>query len=163
LVVGNDLDTAAKKELDAHLSACPPCRGYWQDMESSMYVLRDPAAAVSEQPHNSVWPRVASRLPRRAPKHSYAPFRGWMAAASVALACSVLVAYGVTYQSPGASQPFAVPGQMIGGLPSETNDGVHWKAGAPSPRDFFGDENEDSQSREFRSHRDLDLRFHRTK
>ena len=150
LFVGDDLDIASKKELKAHLSACSPCRQYWQEMKSSLRVLHDPAGDVSDSPSDSVWPRVASRLPRRAPRQGHSRFHGWIAASSVVAACCVLVAYGITYQSPNTTHTLNVPGDVFGGFSSGSDDD-----GLKSRIKF---EDDDANSPELRWHRELEKR-----
>jgi hypothetical protein len=132
LWAGNDLDASGKRELKSHLSACEPCRGYWREMKSSMHALHEPAVvepavrapgmAEHEPAFNSLWPRISSRMPRRARLPKQHRFNGWAAAASVAAACCVLVAYAVTYNPPLSHNDYAVPAIPSQFVPSGAMD-----------------------------------------
>lgn len=129
LWAGNDLEAAGKREVKAHLADCQPCREYWQEMKVSMQALHAPANAPTGAEQPSLWPKISSRLPKRVRKPRQTRFNGWAAAASVAAACMVLVAYAVNYPyQPHGPIDYAVPSQML--MPSP----VDYSPERPAPK-----------------------------
>ena len=87
LWIGNDLEETSAGEVRRHLHECPACHGHYQQLRSSMRVLQDRGAGLSDSFGWSIWPEVSRMLPaRREPA-----FNGWLPAVAVAAACLVMV------------------------------------------------------------------------
>ncbi len=105
LSIGGDLDPGLRWPLKQHLAGCLDCRAFFRQMKQCITQLREPPLAPPQRDAASVWPAVVRKLPQRARALRKERFNGWVAGLSVALACSVLVVYAVTYESPTAIQP----------------------------------------------------------
>ncbi|MEK6259679.1 MAG: hypothetical protein AABP62_13765 [Planctomycetota bacterium] len=113
LWVGSDLSDAGDAEsLRTHVAACPKCHAGQRRLQESLDVLQSvsTAATVAEtQPHSrpSLWPRVAAALPERPRVRDR--FNGWIPAAAMALAASMMVAVSISsvQRELGSQRPLA--------------------------------------------------------
>lgn len=89
---GDAVDPAVSALLEAHLTECSQCRGYLSGMTVSLESLQTCAAdSVSPALSRSLWPSVASRLPRREPMTVAARFNLWVPTAATAAACAAMI------------------------------------------------------------------------
>lgn len=97
LWIGRDLADASESEaLRAHLAECPNCASRHSEMQKSLEALQSVstlALSVEAPGRTSLWPRlvmVLGEVPRRRDQ-----FNGWIPAAAMALAASVMVGVSV--------------------------------------------------------------------
>ena len=113
LWVGHDLSDAGDAEsLRIHVAACPLCRAQQRRLQESLDALQSistAATAVEPQSHPrpSLWPRVAAALPEW--PRGRDRFNGWIPAAAMALAASLMVAVSISsvQREMGSQQPLA--------------------------------------------------------
>jgi Putative zinc-finger len=111
LWVGHDLsDTADAQALQVHVEACPACREFHLRLQQSLDALQTiSTSALDREPHAqprpSVWPRVAVLLMDRPRIRDR--FNGWIPAAAMALAASLMVAVSISsvQRELGTSRP----------------------------------------------------------
>lgn len=98
LWVGNDLaDASDASALQEHLEVCPECATARQQLVESLDALQSAStiglASQSAAQGSSLWPRIASVL-KEPPRHRD-QFNGWIPAAAMALAATVMVSVSV--------------------------------------------------------------------
>jgi hypothetical protein len=106
LWVGHDLPDASESEgLRAHLKHCPGCSLLARRLQEGLEALQSISSASLPMAGEraSLWPRLATMLkevPRRRDQ-----FNGWIPAAAMALAASVMIAVSIVQVRPelGAS------------------------------------------------------------
>jgi hypothetical protein len=94
LLAGNDLDAAARLEVERHLATCPDCRVEWMELQAGQRALErareTPAEVEIETP--SIWCEVQPRIRVVEDRAARGSWRGWLPAAAMAAAClAVLV------------------------------------------------------------------------
>ena len=125
LWVGRDLsDAGDAKTLQVHVTACPTCRALQRRLLQSLDALQSISTAATEveqqsHPRPSLWPRVAAALPERPCIRDR--FNGWIPAAAMALAASLMVAVSISSVQ-----------RELGGQPSLT-----WRTSPSDGRNLF--------------------------
>jgi hypothetical protein len=92
LLVGDDLEDAAKAELHDHLRECAPCREYHQSMTAVPSPFEDLEERTVLSQHDSLWPGLLDRLPSK-PGARVHDFNGWWAALAVGVACFAIALF----------------------------------------------------------------------
>ena len=113
LWIGRDLSDAVDAEsLQIHVAACPKCHARQGRLQESLDALQSASTAANDvetQAHSrpSLWPRVAAALPEWPRRRDR--FNGWIPAAAMALAASLMVAVSIAsvQRELGSQQPLA--------------------------------------------------------
>lgn len=120
LWIGRDLSDASDAEsLQVHLATCPKCHVRQQRLQQSLDALQSISTAATEveqqsYPRPSLWPRVVAALPE-CPR-GRDRFNGWIPAAAMALAATLMVAVSITTVQ-----------QELGSLaPASPTEGRNW-------------------------------------
>lgn len=123
LWIGRDLaDASEVLALQTHLSSCEGCRKYEVSLQRSLDVLQAASITVVESSSRamsrpSLWPRVMASLPLVTRGRDR--FNGWIPAAGIALAASLMVAVSIS----------SVQRELSG------SHSLTWKLGPQSPSD----------------------------
>lgn len=121
LWIGRDLSDAAEAQsLQVHLASCPKCRTRERQLQTMLDTLQSVSTAATSPETSlrpSVWPRVAAALSQR--PRALDRFNGWIPAAAMTLAASLMVAVSIASveQELGTPRPLA------------------WRLGSNSPSD----------------------------
>lgn len=118
LLVGGDPGESTVAKLQGHLDDCHCCRDYQRQMTACLGTLKEPddydGAPVTGG--ESLWPRVASQLPRRDTAWKMSRFNGWVPAALIAASCMVILYSSLRSQFQAADPPViwldSVPNQI---------------------------------------------------
>lgn len=98
LSVGGDLDDAQWQSVREHVEACPKCRRFCRELQSSMRLLRYCRSETASIAQPELWPSVWQRIRLRREANATAEFNGWvagLAVAAICLAVAVLVSSDV--------------------------------------------------------------------
>ena len=103
LSVGRDLDESSNRELQRHVTSCPPCRDYFGRLRESTSVLQQASEASCEPTSEecSVWPAVSRSL--RKPSRGSSPFawsQAWVPAVALASMVLAIISISNTMSSP---------------------------------------------------------------
>uniref|UniRef100_A0A7C2K259 Zf-HC2 domain-containing protein n=1 Tax=Schlesneria paludicola TaxID=360056 RepID=A0A7C2K259_9PLAN len=90
LVVGQDpCDPADEQAVRAHLSNCPACRRFRQDLKVSHTALLE--SRTQPQFRRGLWPQVAACLADWESRPQFARFNVWVPSVAAVVACLLLV------------------------------------------------------------------------
>ncbi|HUG19418.1 MAG TPA: zf-HC2 domain-containing protein [Planctomycetaceae bacterium] len=103
LSVGRDLDDGSDRELQRHISSCPPCRDYFGRLRASTSVLQQAGEESCEPLSDDVtlWPAVSRAIQKPARKPS--PFtwsQAWVPAVAIASMVLAIVSISNTMNDP---------------------------------------------------------------
>jgi predicted anti-sigma-YlaC factor YlaD len=103
LSVGRDLDEGSDRELQRHVSSCPPCRDYFGRLRASASVLQQAGEDSCEPLSDDVtlWPAVSRAIQKPARKPS--PFmwsQVWVPAVAIASMVLAMISISNTMNGP---------------------------------------------------------------
>lgn len=91
LLIGNDLDPTATRDVRQHLNECGSCRQHLQRLSACLERLQVPSPSDSWSPESeSLWPGVLSRLGSESASQRPHRLSGWAPTLAVAAACTAM-------------------------------------------------------------------------